>query len=148
MQIKTATASWSILFILPLSYAAINYIFDFFADRHFGEYDHLFVYYIFIGIICREFFIYPSILLYGLLFKANNQQALISGFIYTISVSLIYGFGIFMEEPLLNNEVEQFYRKILLYPATAILLFLYYEYGTTRRIERAALQKSQNSGDS
>jgi hypothetical protein len=28
MQIKTTAASWSILFILPLSYAAINYIFD------------------------------------------------------------------------------------------------------------------------
>jgi hypothetical protein len=74
MQIKTTTASWSILLILPLSYAVINYVFDCFADRQFGKDYHLFIYYIAVGIICREFFIYPSILLYGLLFKAIIEK--------------------------------------------------------------------------
>jgi hypothetical protein len=37
MQIKTTTASWSILLILPLSYAVINYVFDCFTDGQLGN---------------------------------------------------------------------------------------------------------------
>jgi hypothetical protein len=49
-------------------------------------------------------------------------------------------FGIFKEEPLLYIQTDQGYRKLLLYPAMAILLFIYYEYGTTRRGERESLK--------
>jgi hypothetical protein len=140
MQIKTTTASWSILLILPLSYAVINYVFDCFTDSQLGKDYHLFIYYIAVGIICREFFIYPSILLYGLLFKDNNRETLLLGFVYAIAASLIYAFGIFKEEPLLNIQTDHVYRKLLLYPVTAILLFIYYEYGTTRRGERENLK--------
>ncbi len=133
MQIKTKYVNWLILIAVPFILASISVILDLFYNFNWAIHERrLFLYYVFLYTFTRYIIVIPFMLLYPVIFKRNNIQNKLFGFVYTIVIALLLSF-LLPRDPTPNINYPDLQKKLLLYPTTGVVIYFIYQLLNKRR---------------